>query len=67
MLNLPVPQCREEEPVSLFKLGGFIGTRYVRAVMLPNACSFFAVCVWTSTFAASRTSIVPLPSTILPL
>jgi hypothetical protein len=24
MLNLPVPQCREEEPVRLFKLGGFI-------------------------------------------
>jgi hypothetical protein len=22
--------------------------------MLPNACSFFAVCVWTSTFAAHR-------------
>ena len=40
-------------------------TRYVPAVMLRNVCSFFAVCVRSSTFATSRSSIVPLPSAIL--
>jgi hypothetical protein len=42
-------------------------TRYLRVVMLRNDCSFFAICVWTSTSATSRPWIVPLPSTILPL
>ena len=68
MLNLPVPQCREEEPVSFFKLGGFMCTGLLgvdapkRLLVFCRLCLDFDVRLLTQIDRAAPIKYSPLVS-----